>query len=70
MRPYVEQAQNVPKILPKIGQPQTRLGIAAKNAAFRALTWPVLRTLAGKLFSPPADNIDLPDYGTGDTLRT
>ncbi|WNG51966.1 FAD-binding monooxygenase [Archangium minus] len=65
MRPYVEQAQDVPKLGPRIAQPQTRLGIALQRAVLNLATKPGLRELAGKLLEPPAEKIDLPDYGHG-----
>ncbi|AKJ07104.1 2-polyprenyl-6-methoxyphenol hydroxylase-like FAD-dependent oxidoreductase [Archangium gephyra] len=63
MRPYVDQAQDVPKAGPRIAQPQTRVGIALLQGALSLATRPVFSKLAGKLLSPPADKIDLPDYG-------
>ncbi|WP_437509156.1 FAD-dependent monooxygenase [Sorangium sp. So ce1099] len=63
MRPYVNQAQNVPKAGPRIAQPQTRTGIALQQAALSLATKPGVSWLAGKLLSPPSYKIDLPDYG-------
>jgi 2-polyprenyl-6-methoxyphenol hydroxylase-like FAD-dependent oxidoreductase len=63
MRPYVEQAQDVPRLGPRIAQPQTRAGIALQQAALSLTTKPPFTWIARKLFSPPADKIDLPDYG-------
>ncbi|WP_437653628.1 FAD-dependent monooxygenase [Sorangium sp. So ce1182] len=63
MRPYVNQAQDVPKVGPRIAQPQTRTGIALQQAALSLASKPWLSRLAGKLLSPPSDKIDLPDYG-------
>ncbi|SEU19214.1 FAD-dependent monooxygenase [Stigmatella erecta] len=65
MRPYVEQAQDVPKLGPRIAQPQTRAGIALQLGALHLASKPGLSKLAGKLLSPPADKIELPDYGAG-----
>jgi 2-polyprenyl-6-methoxyphenol hydroxylase-like FAD-dependent oxidoreductase len=63
MRPYVDQAQDVPKLGPRIAHPQTRAGIALQQMALDVATMPVVKLLASKLLSPPADKIDLPDYG-------
>ncbi|HYO68371.1 MAG TPA: FAD-dependent monooxygenase [Archangium sp.] len=63
MRPYVDQAQDVPKAGPRIAQPQTRVGIALQRAVLGLATRPVFSRIAGKLLSPPSDKIDLPDYG-------
>ncbi|WP_225411375.1 FAD-dependent monooxygenase [Stigmatella hybrida] len=65
MRPYVEQAQDVPKLGPRIAQPQTRAGIALQQGALHLASKPGISRLAGKLLSPPSDKIDLPDYGAG-----
>jgi len=61
MRPYVEQAQNVPKIGPKIAQPQTKLGIALQQRAIALATKAPIRTLAAKLMSSSSEKIELPD---------
>lgn len=63
MRPYVTQAQDVPALGPRIAQPQTRAGIALQRAAFHLFSRPFLSPIVAKVFSPPADRIDLPDYG-------
>jgi 2-polyprenyl-6-methoxyphenol hydroxylase-like FAD-dependent oxidoreductase len=65
MRPYVEQAQNVPKAGPRFMHPQTQTGISLQLGALHLASLPRIRKLSGKLFSPPADKIDLPDYGAG-----
>ncbi len=62
MRPYVNQAQDVPKAGPRIAQPQTRLGIALQLAALNLATAPGIRYLASKVLTPPSDKIDLPAY--------
>ncbi len=63
MRPYVDQAQDVPKVWPRIAQPRTRLGIALQQTVLGLATRPGVLKLAGKLMTPPSDKIDLPDYG-------
>lgn len=62
MRPYVDQAQKLPPGTPRLAHPRTRVGIAVFNAAL-AVGAALQRThLLDRLFSPPADAIDLPDY--------
>lgn len=62
MRPYVDQAQQLPPGAPRIANPRTRAGIAVLNAAARIGASRAFSAIGGKLFSPPADEIDLPDY--------
>lgn len=64
MRPYVERAQKLPPGTPRVANPETRAGIAALNLVVRIGSTRVVSSLAGALFTPPADNIDLPDYLT------
>ena len=63
MRPYVEQAQDLPPGTPRLANPTTRAGIAVLHTVLRAAASRVARRVTGGLFSPPADKIDLPDYG-------
>lgn len=65
MRPYVDQAQKLPPGTPKLANPQTRAGIAVFHTVLRAAASPVAKALGragGRIFSPPADAIDLPTY--------
>lgn len=62
MRPYVVQAQSVPKFAPRLASPHSRFGIALGHAVLRLATAPGLKTLFGKILSPKADAIKLPNY--------
>ena len=62
MRPYVGQAQKLPPGTPGIANPQTRAGIGALHAALGLMASRPLRALGSRLFSPPADKIELEDY--------
>lgn len=62
MRPFVAQAQSVPKFAPRLASPHSRLGIALGHAVLRMASAPGLKTLFGKILSPKADAIVLPDY--------
>ena len=62
MRPYVAQAQSVPKFAPRLASPHSRLGIGLGHAVLRLATAPGFKTLLGKFLSPKADAIDLPNY--------
>ncbi|TWF43359.1 FAD-dependent monooxygenase [Neorhizobium alkalisoli] len=62
MRPFVEKGQGVPKIAPKMLQPQTRFGVALQRAVLRVASTPGVKQLAVKVFATSADDIDLPEY--------
>ena len=62
MRPYVAQAQKIFPLAPRLAAPKTRAGIAFGRTVLRFATAPVMRRIMGRLLSPPADAIDLPDY--------
>ncbi|RFA09813.1 FAD-binding monooxygenase [Subtercola boreus] len=62
MRPYVDQAQQLPPGVPRVANPRTRAGLAALHVALRAASTPLVGKLGAKLFAPPADRIELPDY--------
>ncbi|QAX85430.1 FAD-binding monooxygenase [Pseudomonas sp. DTU12.3] len=62
MRPFVAQAQSVPKFAPRLASPHSRLGIALGHAVLRMATAPGLKKVFGKILSPKADAIELPGY--------
>ncbi|SBN62926.1 2-polyprenyl-6-methoxyphenol hydroxylase [Curtobacterium sp. 9128] len=62
MRPYVDQAQQLPPGAPRVANPKSRAGVALFGLAVRAGSSPLVGKVAGRLFTPPADRIDLPDY--------
>lgn len=64
MRPYVDQAQNVPKFAPRFASPHSRAGIAFGHAVLRMANKPILKPLLAKFLTPKADAIELPDYGS------
>ncbi|WP_375383962.1 FAD-dependent monooxygenase [uncultured Microbacterium sp.] len=63
MRPYVDHAQDLPPGTPRIAHPTSRAGVAMLRGAVRLAATPLVGRLTGRLFTPPADEIDLPDYG-------
>lgn len=67
MRPYVDQAQKLAPGAPRIANPRSRTGVAVMNTVLRIAAGPVgglVGGLTSKLFTPPADAIDLPTYPT------
>ena len=69
MRPYVLQAQHLPPGVPKVANPSSRAGVAAFRLALRAAATPLARRLGARLFSPPAEAIELPDYAHLEVAR-
>jgi len=63
MRPFVAQAQSVPGFAPRLASPHSRLGIALGHGVMRLASAPGFRRLFGKILSPKADAIELPEYG-------
>lgn len=66
MRPFVGQAQSVPKFAPRLASPHSRIGIAIGYAFLRMASAPGFKTLLSPLLSPKADAIELPNYQTND----
>ncbi|HEU4545153.1 MAG TPA: FAD-dependent monooxygenase [Microlunatus sp.] len=62
MRPYVEQAQQLPPGTPRLANPQTRAGIAGFNTILRVASTKVAQRAARTVFSPKAERIELPTY--------
>jgi 2-polyprenyl-6-methoxyphenol hydroxylase-like FAD-dependent oxidoreductase len=62
MRPYVDQAQSLPPGTPRLANPMSRAGVALFGVGVRLASTPVVGKLGARFFTPPADNIDLPDY--------
>ena len=62
MRPYVDAGQGIPKIVPRIGHPQSAFGIEAYRTFLGIVASPFVRDTLGKVFTPKADSVKLPDY--------
>lgn len=62
MRPYVQQAQDLPPGTPRLANPRTRLGIGVLHTVLGIAGSAPVRRLTRRGFRPPADRIDLPDY--------
>ena len=60
MRPYVERAQKLPPGTPRLAHPRTAAGVAVLRGGLAVAAR--LSGLGGRLFSPPADALDLPAY--------
>ena len=62
MRPYVRRAQRLPPFVPRVALPRTRAGIRVLNSVLWAASRPQVGRVGGRLWSPPANDFDLPDY--------
>lgn len=62
MRPMVEEAQGVPKIGPRLMNPQSRLGIHLLHGMLNLASSPPLRELAARLFTRARQEPDLSRY--------
>jgi hypothetical protein len=63
MRPYVEQAQKLPPGAPRVANPKSKAGLAVFHGVLRLVSSRAFTGLGERFFTPPADRIELPDYG-------
>jgi len=62
MRPYVEKAQKILKAIPRLVNPNSRLGISLLHAALRVVASPFVSKLLSKLVASKSESFKLPDY--------
>ena len=62
MRPYIDRAQKLPLGAPRLANPKSHLGVQIFGAFLRLAATRPVRAAAARLFTPPADEITLPDY--------
>jgi len=62
MRPYVEEGQGLPKIVPRLLWPHSRIGVGALRAAARVVSAAPLQKLVTRNFARDSEKVDLPDY--------
>jgi len=62
MRPYVEEAQKVPWIAPRLAAPRSRAGIRLLHAVTGLAAGPKAGRVAARFTNPPSEAIDLPRY--------
>lgn len=62
MRPFAEEGQNVPKLLPRLLWPHSEAGLAVMRTAMRIASTPLVRKMVGNSFARDSDGIDLPRY--------
>lgn len=65
MRPMVEKAQGVPRFVPKLANPQTRVGIGALHTVLSLASRPAVRAWSGKVLAAGGNDEepDLSRYG-------
>ena len=62
LRPYVDQAQKLPPGTPQVVHPRSTVGLGVLRTALKVAGSAPVKAVSGKLMSPPADKIELPDY--------
>jgi 2-polyprenyl-6-methoxyphenol hydroxylase-like FAD-dependent oxidoreductase len=62
MRPLVRNAQNVPRIGPRLLNPHSAIGIRTLHAALRVATKPSVRNFASRIFTRQSDEPSIPRY--------
>lgn len=62
MRPYVEEGQGLPKIVPRLMWPHSRIGVGALRTAARVVSAAPLQKLVTRNFARDSEKVDLPDY--------
>ncbi|MFC3221328.1 FAD-dependent monooxygenase [Tianweitania populi] len=62
MRPVVKEGQGVPKIVPRMLWPHSRLGRAALREVMRVAGWPFVRKTFAKLYLRDSKRVFLPNY--------
>lgn len=62
MRPYVEEGQGLPRIVPRLLWPHSRLGVGALRTAARIVSAAPLQKLVTGNFARDAEKVDLPEY--------
>jgi 2-polyprenyl-6-methoxyphenol hydroxylase-like FAD-dependent oxidoreductase len=65
MRPLVQRAQRVPKVLPRLMNPHSQSGIGLLHAVLRLASSPVIRGLASRFHRRPDATPDLSRYAEG-----
>ena len=64
LRPYVARAQKLPPGAPRLANPKSKLGVRILRAGLRLAATNPLRTLGNRLFTPPSETFNLPDYAS------
>jgi 2-polyprenyl-6-methoxyphenol hydroxylase-like FAD-dependent oxidoreductase len=62
LRPYVQEGQNFPKLLPRLLWPHSAAGLSVLRGAMRLASTPLVRKTFSRLFVRDSEAIDLPDY--------
>lgn len=62
MRPMTDEAQAIPKLVPRLANPHSRIGIHILHAVLKLASRPTLRQAAGRMFARPPKEPDLTRY--------
>ncbi|WP_404337838.1 hypothetical protein AB2M62_03465 [Sphingomonas sp. MMS12-HWE2-04] len=63
MRPFVRDGQNIPKIIPRMLWPHSRVGLALMRSAMQIAATGPIKKLFSNAFARDSSKIRLPDYG-------
>ena len=70
MRPMVDEGQSIPKLLPRLMNPRSRLGICVLHGALSVASSSGVRAVAAKFADRKAKGPALPDFGAASTHRS
>jgi len=62
MRPFVEEGQSIPKIVPRMLWPQTHVGLMAMRTVMRVADTPLPKKLFANAFARDSKSIEFPNY--------
>lgn len=68
MRPYVNEGQGVPKIVPRMLWPHTLTGLTLLGGTMRTASTPLIRKSFSRLYIRDSDMTDLTDYESTSSL--
>jgi 2-polyprenyl-6-methoxyphenol hydroxylase-like FAD-dependent oxidoreductase len=62
LRGFVNKAQGIPKIVPRLANPHSRIGLAVLHGAVRVASAPGVGRILGKLLGGKSKDLELPEY--------
>jgi len=62
LRPFIKEGQGLPKIVPRLLWPHSKLGLTVLRSVMRVAGTPLGQQLVKKGFARDSESVDLPDY--------